>query len=171
MNAPPLACRWTGESFTPLGRSVKDADANFVIGQVYRLNEWTDRSDATHKHEFAWLREAWKQLPENISDQYPSPEHLRKRALIQAGYFHEMAVDAGSNAAAIRVAHGFMAHDEFCIAVVRGSVVAVRTAKSQSRRSMNEAEFQQSKTAIMEIISNLIGVTPEALEQNTGKAA
>lgn len=171
MTFAPLLCEWTGEAFRPLGRYATEADRQLVVGERHKITEWSDRSDATHRHEFAWLREAWQNLPESIADLYPSPEHLRKRALIQAGYFNEMVIDAGSNAAAIRVSRGFMAHDEFCVAVVRGSIVAVRTAKSQSRRSMDRKEFQASKTAIMEIVSQLLGVSPADLEHNAERAA
>jgi len=48
--------------------------------------------------------------------------------------------------------------------VVRGHVVVMREAKSQSRRSMDKAEFQASKTAIMEHIAGLLGVTTQELE-------
>lgn len=171
MTFAPLLCEWTGDSFRPLGRYASKADRQLVVGERYKITEWSDRSDATHRHEFAWLREAWQNLPESIADLYPSPEHLRKRALIQAGYFNEMVIDAGSNAAAIRVSRGFMAHDEFCVAVVRGTVVAVRTAKSQSRRSMDRKEFQASKTAIMEVVAQMIGVLPADLERNAERAA
>lgn len=171
MTFAPLNCQWTGEAFAPIGRYAAEATRQCVIGQVYRIAEWADRSDATHKHEFAWLREAWANLPEQYAELYPSPEHLRKRALIQAGFYNEQIVDAGTNAAAVRVAAAFRAYDDFCMAVVRGPIVAVRTAKSQSRRNMRAAEFQKSKTAIMEVVAEMIGVPPADLEKNAGEAA
>ena len=171
MTFAPLTCRWDGEGFVPVGRYASEATKKCVIGQIYRIAEWADRSDVTHKHEFAWLREAWSNLPEQYADMYPSAEHLRKRALIQAGFYNEQIIDAGTNAAALRVAAGFRSHDDFCMAVVRGGIVAIRTAKSQSRRAMNKAEFQKSKSAIMEIIAEMVGVSTGDLEQNAGKAA
>lgn len=121
------------------------------------------RSEKTHRHEFAWLREAWRNLPEKYADQYPSPEHLRKRALIEAGYYREEVIDAGSNAAAIRVAGYLRSHDDFVLVIVRRALVFVRTAKSQSRRAMNKAEFQASKSAILDIVANMLGLTPAQL--------
>jgi hypothetical protein len=167
----PLLFRWEGDCMRPIGRYAKEADANFVIGSNYRLGPVDERSDASNDHQFAWINEAWRQLPEDIADQYPSPTHLRKRALIEAGFYNEMAIDAGSNAAAIRVAAGFRSHDEFVIAVIRGPIVLVRAAKSQKRRLMKAADFQKSKTAIMEIIAGMIGVSPDDLEKNAGQAA
>lgn len=163
-DAPPLLFTWTGDGFQPFGKNAQAvADKYFVIGERYRLVEYRERSTSTHNHHFAWLAEAWQSLPEHLADLYPSAEHLRKRALIEAGYYHEQVIDAGSNAAAIRVARGFRAHDEFVHTVIRGGVVAVRTAKSQSRRAMNREEFQRSKTAIMDVIAGMIGVARETL--------
>lgn len=169
MIAPPLAFEWTGEAMVP--RAPRLADKFFVVGEVYRLAVHEERSIATHNHEFVWLHEAWKNLPESLAESYPSPEHLRKRALIDAGFFDEQIVDAGSNAAAIRVAGAFRSREEFALVIVRGPLVAIRTAKSQSRRAMGRAEFQRSKDAIIETVSALIGVTPETLVRESRRTA
>jgi hypothetical protein len=171
MSAPPILFQWTGEAMSPVGRFASECDRHFVIGARYRLEEMSERSDASHKHEFAWLREAWANLPEELADQFPTVEHLRKRALIQAGYHHETVTDCGSNAAALRVAAMVRNMDQFAYAVVRGPLCVVRTAESQSRRTMDKARFQDSKTKIMEIVADLVGVTPETLNQNAERAA
>lgn len=171
MPAPPLTYQWDGEAMKPVGRFAREADRHFVIGARYRLEEVSERSDISHRHEFAWLREAWKQLPEDLADQFPTVEHLRKCALIQAGFFHEVVTDCGSNAAALRVAAMARGMDPFAYAVVRGPLCVVRTAESQSRRAMDKARFQDSKTKIMAIVAELIGVTPETLNQNAERAA
>lgn len=151
-------------------RSPRLADKAYVVGEVYMLVAHEDRSPASHSHEFAWLKEAWNNLPENLADLYPTPTHLRKRALIEAGWYDEMIVDAGNNAAAIRVCAAMRQIDDFAHVFVRGVHVIRRTAKSQSRRSMNKQEFQASKQAIIEIISNMIGVTPASLAAEAGAA-
>ena len=159
-----LPFTWDGDAMVPVSGFRKRADREFVVGKTYRLEETQERSMATHNHEFAWLRDAWMNLPEDLADRFPTPEHLRKAALIEAGYFHETIIDAGTNAAALRVASYARAKDEFSHVVVRGPIVVERTAKSQRRRTMPGKEFQQSKTAIMEVIANLIGVKPEQLQ-------
>lgn len=141
------------------------ANARFQSEAEYLLAEVEHRSHETHAHQFAWLREAWASLPEDLADAFPTPEHLRKRALIDAGYFHETMIDAGSSTAALRVASYARAKDEFSHVVVRGHFVVERTAKSQSMRAMGKADFQASKTAIMEIIAALIGVSPATLQR------
>jgi hypothetical protein len=171
MSAPPVLFQWTGEAMAPVGRFAKECDRLFVIGERYRLEEVCERSDASHRHEFAWLREAWNNLPESLADEFPTTEHLRKRALIQAGFYHEVVTDCGSNAAALRVATLARGMDQFAYAVVRGPLCVVRTAESQSRRTMGKARFQDSKTKIMEIVAELVGVAPETLNQNAERAA
>lgn len=121
------------------------------------------RSPNSHNHEFAWLTEAWRNLPENCADLYPSAEHLRKRALIAAGYYDEIITDVGSKAGALRVAAMLHAIDDFAVVSVRGPIVIRRTAKSQSRRAMDKATFQASKTAVMEVVAQMLGVTPDEL--------
>jgi hypothetical protein len=96
---------------------------------------------------------------------HPTSEHLRKRALIQGGFYSEHLVDAGSNAAALRVAAFMRSVDPFAMVVVRGPFAIMRTASSQSRRAMGAADFQRSKTAVLEIVSDMIGVAPAQLER------
>lgn len=157
----PQGFTWDGEAMVPRSRML--ADKAYTVGETYLLVTHEMRTSATHNHEFAWLRDAWLNLPENLSDQFPTQEHLRKRALIDAGFYDETIIDAGSNAAALRVASAFRSREEFSLVIVRGPAVVIRTAKSQSRRSMNKQEFQASKTAILEVISNLIGIVPAQL--------
>jgi hypothetical protein len=139
--------------------------AEFGEGEIVTLVSQHERSDASHAHEFAWLREAWLSLPEALADQFPTSDHLRKRALILAGFYQETIVDAGSNAAALRVAGFVRSIDGFAHVVVRGPLVVTRWAKSQSRRSMDKAEFQASKQGIIDVVSEMLGVTPEQLTQ------
>lgn len=151
---PPLTCDWDGEVFRPI--HPRRADNYLTVGERYSLVQYEDRSAATHNHQFAWLYDAWMNLPEDIADQYPTPEHLRKRALIDAGFYDETIIDAGTHAAAIRVAAAVQAIDTFALVFVRKCFVIRRTAKSQSRRAMKKDEFQKSKTAIMEVIDALL---------------
>lgn len=169
MSIPPLMFTYDGEALIP--RVPRLADKHLVVGETYMMAPWEDRSKSSHDHEFAWLAEAFKQLPESLAMEYPTPAHLRKRALIDAGYYDEKIVDAGSKAAALRVAAMIRSLDDFALVFVRDQFVIHRTAKSQSRRAMKKKDFQESKTAIMEIISNMIGVTPETLQANAARAA
>ncbi|MDQ0505997.1 hypothetical protein [Xanthobacter agilis] len=162
----PIVFTWTGEAMSPASkRFAKDCDREFVIGEYYQLVTHEHRSDASHRHQFAWLHEAWMNLPEDIAYLYPTEDHLRKRALIEAGYYTETAVDAGTRAAALRVAAAVPALDEFAFAKVEGPIVLIRRAKSQSVRAMGAKQFYESKAAILAIIADMLSVSPEELRK------
>lgn len=165
----PLAFIWDGEAFRP--KAGRLADKYFVVGEVYRLSVEEERSAASHRQFFAALNECWKQLPEDLAEQYPTPESLRKRALIEAGYYDEEIIDCGSNKVAPNVAAFARRRDDFALIFVRDQFVIIRSAKSQSVRNMGKAKFQESKTAVLEIISQMVGVTPAQLREESGRAA
>lgn len=167
----PFNARFENGAFRPLGRYADECAAGFKDGQIVRLEAIEVRSAASHNHQFAWVAEAWRNLPEYLADDFPTPEHLRKRALIQAGYFHERAIDVGSKAGALRVAADYRVNTEFAHIIVRGPIVIIREAMSQRKSIMGAKAFQESKSAIMAIIADLIGVTPEQLQQEAGRAA
>lgn len=174
-DAPPLWFRWSGSSFDPIGRFAKECDRHFVVGETYMLVEHMDRSGPSHRHEFAWLKEAYLNLPESVAADFDSEEHLRKHALIRTGWCNREEYVYPSKAEAARQAATIRKHKtEYCIVVVSDTLVTVMTAKSQRMRgagAMNKADFQQSKSDIIEFVSKLIGVTPEELQRNAGRAA
>jgi hypothetical protein len=161
--APPLAFQWDGEAMKPING--RRADAFYTVGERYIMAPVSQRSDATHKHEFAWLREAWMSLPDHLAEKFPTPEHLRKWALIRAGYSDSHTITCASKAEALRVAAFIRPIDEFAVVITNGATVTRYTAKSQSRRAMGAKEFQDSKTAIMEVVAKLLGVEADQLPQ------
>lgn len=172
----PMAFRWMADVLADDGGAMvpfrpKAALRRYVDRQEYVFVEHHDRSLESHQHEFAWLKEAWLQLPEKLADLYPSPTHLRKAALIEAGFFDEEIIDCGSKAAAERVAASLGKRNDFSLVIIRGVYVIIRDAKSQSYRAMGKKDFQASKTAILEVVSAMIGISPEELKKNAGQAA
>lgn len=149
----------------PSARFAEKANEQFVAGATYWLSIEPERSEKTHNHEFAVVNEAWKTLPESLQADFPTSDSLRKRALIECGYYTEERIDAGTQAAALRVAAYVRAKDQFAWVVTRGGVVVVRNAVSQSRQAMGAAAFQESKTRILEWIADLIGVELEQLSR------
>lgn len=158
----PLYYRWKGDGFVPLGRHAKLADQQFVIGQVYRLEVVEERSARTHRHQFAWLREAWLNLPEGYRYEpwAQSPEHLRKWALIRTGWHDCQTFECGTKAEAQRWAAHLRPLDDFSVVIARGAIVERYTAKSQSVKAMGKNDFQASKTAVLEYVAGLLGVEP-----------
>lgn len=162
--AGPMLFRWDGVSMLLHRRHHAEAAKHYVIGQSYRLVEMEERSEVSHNHEFGWLKEAWLSLPESIANDYPSPEHLRKRALIATGWCTVTDYPCGSRAEAMRWAAFLRKEvDEYAIVQIERTVVRVFKAKSQSRRAMDRADFQASKTSIIEWVAKLLDVAPAAL--------
>ncbi|WEX10337.1 hypothetical protein [Chelativorans sp. AA-79] len=172
MSTTPLAFRWTGDSFVPHNAYVqKRADQAYVIGEVYLLVEQQERSSESHRHYFASIKEGWENLPENIAAEFPTPEHLRKRALIKAGYYDSHSIVCSSKAEALRLAAFIRPLDEYGVVRVDGAVVTRYTAKSQSMRAMGKREFQASKEKVLDVIASMIEVSRDELQRNAGRAA
>jgi hypothetical protein len=163
---PPITYVWSGEAMEPLPRFHNLANASLVVGERYTLVEHQERSQASHNHYFAAINEAWQNLPEDIAANFPTSEHLRKRALIQAGYCDERTFVASSKAEAVRLAAFLKPIDDFAVVTVSGAVVTSYTAKSQSMKAMGRAEFQKSKDNILAILAEMIGTSPAALSQS-----
>lgn len=164
MKAPPLFLQWQGDCFVPAGKYwQRIADENFVVGERYRMLEENERSTVSHNHEFAWLTEAWNSLPDELHAQYPNSEVLRKHGLISKGYCTMVQHVCASKAEADRLAAILKPYDAYAVVIPRGNVVTVYTAISQSRRAMGAAQFQASKSALMEFVGDLLGVDPQTI--------
>lgn len=168
---PPIMFEWDGDSMKPLPHFVRACDRQFVVGAKYRMEVSEERSGASHNHYFAAINEAWQNLPPQYAERYPTAEHLRKRALIHAGYYDEQSIVASSDREAQRIAAFIGGLDEYAVVVVRSNVVTRLTARSQSARDMNKQEFQASKTAVLDALAKLIGVETRELERHAGRAA
>jgi len=167
----PVAFEWDGEAMVPLKRFQRLCDQQYVIGQTYTMVEEQQRSRRSHDHFFASVDEAWRNLREDIAENFASPDALRKWALIRAGFRDERSIVCSSKAEARRIAAFIKPMDEFAVVLVRDAVVKVCTAKSQSLKAMGRADFQASKTAVLEILSGMIGVSPETLAREGARSA
>lgn len=129
------------------------------------------RSPSSHKHQFAWIKDAWSSLPEDASGLpwAETPETLRKHALIATGYHRTYTIDCGGKATALRIKAELLRAETkaegYALAQVQGPVLRIWTPESQSIRTMGGKRFQESKTAIMDWIAAKIGVSPEAMRR------
>ena len=82
----PVAFVWDGAAMVPLDRFRPLARRQYHPGQEYVLVQHLERSDLSHRHYFACVRTGWENLPEQMSDRFPTPEYLRKRCLVWEGY-------------------------------------------------------------------------------------
>lgn len=168
-NIPPIVFDWDGEAMVP--RHPGLADRHYVVGQSYRLIPHEDRSVRSHRHYFACINDAWSNLPEHLAERLPTPDHLRKYALIKAGYRDERSIVAASKAEAQRLAAFMKPMDDYAVIVAREAVVTVYTAKSQSMKAMGKKTFMASKDAVLDVLSQMIGTSREALAKNAQRAA
>ena len=139
-------------------------------GEVVLVSIDRARSPQNHKHQFAWIKDAWGNLPESalLQPWAETPETLRKHALIATGYHQTLVLDCGANATAQRVKTALLAAEVkahgYALGQVRGPVVRIWTPESQSVRSMGGDRFKASKAAILDWIASQMGVAPDELK-------
>lgn len=141
-------------------------DRLFEEGHDYTIEIHEERSTASHRHYFAAIREAWKNLPEAEGRRHPDPEHLRKWALIKHGYSIKRDVVAESIEQAHAIAALAAQLDESAVIMVQGMIVTIATARSQKTTGigcMNREEFQKSKQDVLDYVASLIGVSAYTL--------
>jgi hypothetical protein len=170
MSDSPILCRWDGLAFQPLDRFKRISDERYVVGEVYYVEASQGRSESSHRHYFACINEAWKNLPDEIAQQFPTPEVLRKKALILAGYANITSFVTPTRKAALQLAAYIRKRDDCCIVEVRGQVISVGEARSQSHRAMGKKEFQDSKEKVLEIIAGMIGTSVADLASHSRAA-
>jgi hypothetical protein len=163
---------WTDDGhFVPLSRFRKQCDAEFVIGERYRLTTIEERTAASHRSYFASVTEGWGNLRDSDAERFPTPDHLRKFALIKCGFADQRQIVCRSGAEAVKVAAFVAPMDTYAVIGRSGPVVTVWTAKSQSLRAMGKKEFADSQNAVREFIAGLISVTPDDLDRAASNAA
>lgn len=163
MSATIFAAEWDGEQMIPLPRFRRECDKTFVIGERYVLETIEQRSAASHRHYFACIRSAWQNLPEDMSKQFPSEDHLRKYALVKTGYYNSNAIKCETPAQAVKLVAFLKPLDEFGVIDMSGLVVTRYTAKSQSMRSMGKDIFSKSKSDVLDFLAAMVGTTMKEL--------
>jgi hypothetical protein len=163
MSIIPIRYTWTGRAMEPIDRHHNLAAAQFTTGEEYTLEEWSDRSKRSHDHFFVCVDQAWQTRPERLTERFPTPDHLRKFALIRAGYRDERSIVCASKAEALRLAAFIRPMDEYAVVVPSEAVVTVYTAKSQSKKAMGPKVFQESKDAVFVVLADMLGVEPGEL--------
>lgn len=168
----PCQMYWDGEALKPvdpywLRRALKE----FTTGEIYRIVDQPERSTKSHNHLFAAIEDTWKNLPPLMAERFSSPKSLRKYCLIKAGHCFSDSIACPSHSDALRVAAFVRGNDEFAVVTVQKNVVTRYTAKSIAQNAMEKADFQKVKDAVLQILSELIGVAKHELSKNAGAAA
>ena len=163
---------WDAEQCTmkPIERLRGLARRQFSHGETYLLEVHEERSTASHRQFFAAVREAHNNLDAEHTERYPTPQHLRKWALIKCGYFNERSYVCDTPAHAKRLAAFIKPIDEWAVVVVKGNIVKIYTAKSQSVADMKAEEFKESKEKVLSLLASIIGVTRTELKNQKESA-
>ena len=165
MTSAVILFNWTGEAMVPARGHAKRCDEKFTVGELYRMEVSEERSHRSHRHYFAAVHEGWMNLPEHLAERLPSPDHLRKWCLIKVGFYDLHVIPVEDEFKAHVVADIIRKLHSFAVIIPESRAVSVYTAKSQNLKSMNKAEFQKSKDAVLGKISEMLGVTVEDLKE------
>lgn len=156
------------EAMVPTRRYRKIARAQFQLGEDYALEPVTQRSMASHNAFFAEVKKVWDNIRETGNRVFETPDHLRKWALIETGWFREKEFIMDTKKDAYRLGTFIQTEDEFAQIHIEGNRVIVRKAKSQrmyGHDRMNAKDFQASKKDVLDCISALIGVPPSQVKK------
>lgn len=153
----PLRYLGDGEFKAASPYHVRAMDKALVVGEVMTWQQIEERSVESHRHYFAAIHEAWLNLPEAISTEFPSSEALRKFCLIKAGFCTVTKIACMTNREAVKLITSVSEMDGFAVCEVAGNIATVYRAHSQSMKAMGQKKFQESKTAVLEILSAMIG--------------
>jgi hypothetical protein len=147
------------------------ARRQYANGHKYRLEVREDRSSRSHAHYFACLKDIHDNLSDEQRTEYPTVEHLRKRALIKCKFYNmrEYACETIRHAKNLEALAGQL--DEYAIVVRKNDVVRVYTAMSQDLHTMDREKFTMSKNAVLDLCSEMIGVNRSTIEKQGGKTA
>lgn len=139
---------------------------SFKEGELYFFKADQKRYWPRHQWFMATIRSCWESLPEHLKEEYPSPDFLRKRMLVLAGYSkitkirYSSREDAYTTAALISK---FM--DDYSVIQVDGSTIKIETARSQAIKIskdddlMDNDEFKRSCDNVLDLIAILLGTS------------
>lgn len=167
----PFQAIFEGGLLRPLYRFRDLLSAEFGEGEVVTLERHEERSKKSHDHFFVLVEQAFESLPEQYADRWATPDHMRKWALIKAGFRDESTFVCASKAEAPRLAAFLRQIDDYAVIVVSDAVVTRYTAKSQSLKAMGAKAFQDSKTKVLDILSGLLGTDITAGKERAAATA
>lgn len=140
----------------------------FALDEDYPLGPVEGVPSRSRGGFFAAVKEAWNNLPAE-DERFPTPEHLRKRALVAVGWatHAEYVMDTPKDAK--NMARALRSSDEYAVIKVSGSVVSIWTAKSIKSGAITGAEFQVVKTQALDWVATLARTTRRELEQHVSE--
>ncbi len=144
----------------------------FAEGEDYPLGPVEGVPSRSRGGFFAGVKEAWNNLPAE-DQRFPTPEHLRKRAHVHAGWATHAQYVMDTPKDAKQMARGLRGSDEYAVIKVSGNVIDVWIAKSiaAGTAGLDAKKFQEVKTRALDWVATLARTTRAELEANAGRAA
>lgn len=161
---------WTEQgTMVPLPRFRRLCDELYAVHQEYPLQVLENRNMSSHNHYFAALAEGHANLAEEFDNKYPTSEHLRAWALVEAGFYDERTYELDTPADARKLAILLRTKEPFSRITVTGSKVIEKAPKSQATNAMKKQEFEDSKAAVLAIVAAMARTTPAQLHKEAEK--
>lgn len=158
-----IATRFKAGAFVPLSpSSIQDS---FTDGEIYYVKVDKKRYMPRHDWFMTLIRESWETLPDDLREKFQSPDILRKRLLISAGYADIRSIVCSTDAEAIRLT-AFIGKslDSYTILSRVGNILVLATAKSQAIDKMDADTFRQSCDDVINYLAALLGAEKEDLK-------
>ncbi len=155
----PYTMRWDGEALRPVASAQALCRAEFETGQKYMIAREHGRSDLSHKHFFATVHLVWQTLPDDVGEQFRNADELRYWLLIKAGFCTKTDFVCESPEKAQALVGWLPRGRKYHLLEVRGCVLTRWEPTSQAKKSMNGKTFQESKSALFDMLGDLIGCT------------
>lgn len=160
---------WDGDAMIPLPRFKKLCDQLYTVHEEYPLIVLENRSQASHNHYFAAIAEAHANLAEEWAAKFPTPEHMRARALVEEGYATETDYVLNDAAAARAFATVLRKKEPYNVIQISGNVVKEFAPLSQSTAAMKKQAFEDSKAAVLARVASWARTTPAQLNKEAKK--
>ena len=157
--------KWTGEVFVPEPSFAHYCGREYAVGEIYPMMPVEERSQSSHNHFFAALAEGFNNLSEENAKRFPTAEHLRHWCLVQCGYYAEATYVLANSKEARKLAADTRRRSEYAVISIRDNVVKVWEAESQSMAAMKKQRFEESKSAVLELVASMARTTRPQLEK------
>jgi hypothetical protein len=161
----PVLLRWNGDVFVPEPSFKARCGSDYEVGEVYPMLPVEERSQSSHNHYFAALAEAFHNLSEENAKHFPTIEHLRHWALIQCGFCTEANYVLSTVRIARDLARDVRKRSPYAVIRVEGNTVQVWDAESQSMAAMKKTKFEESKTAVLDLVASMARTTTSQLNK------
>lgn len=158
-----IACRYREGVFSPL--SPKAIQDKFQEGELVFLRVDRKRNWPGHQAFMALINDAFETMPDNLREEYSSPDILRRRLLIASGYATIDSIVCTSNDEAIKTAYKMAKFtNDHTFLSLRGSVVVIARAHSQAMDKMDADTFKASCEACIDQLEKLLGCSKEEIK-------